>query len=142
MTSPHRQLARDVASELESRRRRRRLLFFLFWAVLIAAAILYVRCGRGFGLGGEGAGSGEGSGPGTSTAGSETTAGPKRCVVRVSSEGIIVDGKKLARDEAVAACKQTEGAMITVTGDARQGDWDELRTALEAAGVQIFKRGN
>lgn len=141
MTSPHRQLARDVASELDRRRRRRRLLFLLLWAVLIAAAILYLRCGQGFGLGGKGAGSGEGSGPGTATSGSAVNAGPKRCIVRVSSEGIIVDGKKLARDEAVAACKQTEGALITVTGDARQGDWDELRTALEAAGVQIFKRG-
>ena len=136
MTSPSRQLARDVASELEARRRRRRLLFLLVWTILIAAAILYMRCGGGWGLGGKG----EGKGPGTGAAGSAETQGPKRCTVRVSSEGIIVDGKKLAKDEAVAACKQTEGALITVTGDARQGDWDELRTSLEAAGVPIFKR--
>lgn len=68
--------------------------------------------------------------------------GPKRCTVRVSSQGIAVDGKLMTRDEAVAACKQTEGALITVTGDARQGDWDELESALEAANVPIFMRGN
>jgi hypothetical protein len=62
--------------------------------------------------------------------------------VRVSSEGIVVDGKKMKREEAVAACKATEGALVTVTGDARQGDWDELKTALEAANVKIFTRGD
>jgi hypothetical protein len=61
--------------------------------------------------------------------------------VRISAEGITVDGKRMVREDAVTACKQTEGALITVTGDARQGDWDELRTALEQAGVPIFTRG-
>jgi hypothetical protein len=138
MTTPSRQLAKDVASELERRRRRRRLAFMAIWATLIALAILYLRCGSGWGTGGKGAG----KGPGTGTAGSAQTQGPKRCVVRVSSEGITVDGKKSTRDEAVAACKQTEGALVTVTGDARQGDWDDLRTALDGAGVKIFTRGD
>ena len=31
--------------------------------------------------------------------------------------------------------------MVTVTGDARQGDWDELRAALQAVGVKIYIRG-
>ena len=136
MTSTHRQLARDVASEIDRRRRRRRRMFLLVWALLIALAILYVRCGGGWGLGG----SGGGKGPGTAAPGSAQTEGPTRCTVRVSSEGITVDGKKVTPDAAVARCKQTEGALITVTGDARQGDWDDLRTALEAAGVPIFKR--
>lgn len=138
MTAPSRQLAKDVASELERRRRRRKVIFFVVWAAAIVAAILYLRCGRGWGTGGKG----PGKGPGTGATGSAQTQGPKRCTVRVSAEGITVDGKKQTRAEAVAACKQTEGALITVTGDARQGDWDELRTALEAAGVEIFKRGN
>ncbi len=135
MTTPSRQLAKDVASELERRKRTRKLLFISVWAAAIIAAVLYMRCGTGWGTGGKGAR----NGPGT---GAAETAGPKRCSVRVSAEGITVDGKLMKRDEAVAACKQTEGALITVTGDARQGDWDDLRTALEGAGVQIFKRGD
>jgi hypothetical protein len=135
MTTPSRQLAKDVASELDMRRRRRKLFFFLLWAAVIIAAILWLRCGRGWGTGGKGPGEGPGTGVTTTT-----TEGPKRCVVRVSSEGITVDGKKQTKDEAVALCKKTEGALITVTGSARQGDWDDLRTALEGAGVQIFKR--
>lgn len=135
MTTPSRQLAKDVASELERRRRSRRLVLIAVWAAAIIAAILYVRCGSGWGTGGKGPGKGAGTG-------SAETTGPKRCVVRVSAEGISVDGKLVKRDEAVAACKQTEGALITVTGDARQGDWDELRAALEGAGVSIFTRGD
>jgi hypothetical protein len=129
------QLAKDVASELEARRRRRRALFFLVWAAAILAALMYLRCGRGWGTGGKGPGKGEGTG-------SAAVQGPKRCVVRVTATGITVDGKEMKREEAVAACKATEGALVTVTGDARQGDWDELRAALEAAGVQIFTKGS
>ncbi|HEY5949723.1 MAG TPA: hypothetical protein VIV40_29715 [Kofleriaceae bacterium] len=137
MTKPSSQLARDVATELDRRRRRRKLLFISMWSAAIIAAILYLRCGAGWGTGGKGAGKGPGSG-----ASSVPAAGPKRCVVRVSAQGIAVDGKQMKREDAVAACKQTEGALITVTGDARQGDWDDLRAALEAAGVKIFTRGD
>ena len=144
MTQPSRQLAKDVASELERRKRVRKLMFLTVWAVLILLALVYVRCGRGWGLGG-GKGDGKGTGTGTGTGagtGSAVSQGPKRCVVRVTANGITVDGKEMKRDEAVAACKQTEGALVTVTGDARQGDWDELRDALEAAKVTIFKKGD
>jgi hypothetical protein len=137
MTKVTSQLAKDVASELEWRRRRRKLLFLVVWAAAIVAAVLWLQCGRGWGTGGKGEGKGPGSGVGVVPA-----AGPKRCVVRVSAEGIVVDGKKMSRDEAVAACKQTEGALITVTGDARQGDWDDLKAALDGAGVKIYTRGN
>lgn len=139
MTSPSRQLAKNVASEIESRRRRRRMLFLLAWLVAIILAVLYLRCGSGWGIGGKGKGEGKGAGAGS---GSAQTTGPKRCVVRVDAKGVRVDGKQMKREEAVAACKQTEGALVTVTGDARQGDWDDLRTALEGAGVQIFTRGD
>ena len=74
-------------------------------------------------------------------AGTAQAQGPKRCVVRVTGRGITVDGTEMTREAAVAACKQTDGALVTVTGDARQGDWDELRAALEAAGVQLFMKG-
>jgi hypothetical protein len=139
VTKPSSQLARDVAIQLERRRRNKKLGLVAIWAVAIALAVMYLRCGSGWGTGGKGAGKGPGSGESTPLIQIQP-GGPKRCVVRVSAEGIVVDGKQLKRDEAVAACKQTEGALITVTGDARQGDWDELRTALEGAGVKIFKR--
>ncbi len=143
MTSPssHKQLAKDVASELESRRRRRRLLLFVIWAALIVAAALYLRCGRGWGIGGgKGAKTGSGSGIGSGSALAPVMQ-PARCTIRVTADGITVDGAKKTRDEAVDACKKTDGAMVTVTGDARQGDWDELRAALEAVGVKIYMRG-
>jgi hypothetical protein len=132
------QLARDVASELDSRRRRRKVGFYGALIAAIVAAFTYLRCGSGWGTGGKGAGKGAGTG----VAGSAQTPGPKRCVVRIAAAGITVDGKEMKRDEAVAACRKTEGALITVTGDARQGDWDELRTALEAADVKIYTRGD
>jgi hypothetical protein len=139
MTAPSRKLAKDVATELERRRRRRKAVFISAWAAAIIAAIFYLRCGSGWGTGGKGAGKGPGTGSGPAHV---TESGPKRCTIRVSSEGIVVDGKKMKREEAVAACKQTEGALVTVTGDARQGDWDELRTSLEDAGIKVFTRGD
>lgn len=135
------QLAKDVASELERRRRRRRMMLLLVWAALIVAALLYLRCGKGWGTGGKTPGAGGAVTAVGSGAAETKTSGPKRCVVRISAQGITVDGKRMVREDAVTACKQTEGALITVTGDARQGDWDELRTALEQAGVPIFTRG-
>ena len=87
----------------------------------------YLRCGSGFGLGG---GKGTGKRQGQRHRASTSRRRPARCTVRVTAEGITVDGAKKTRDEAVALCKKTDGAMVTVTGDARQGDWDELRAAL------------
>ena len=138
------QLAKDVAKELDWRRRRRKLIFFILWAILIVLAILWLRCGRGWGLGG-GGGTGMGSEPAPQPAvGSAAIAhdaAPARCTLRVSADGITVDGTPVTRDEAVARCRTTDGAMVTVTGDARQGDWDELRASLQAAGVKIYIRG-
>ena len=124
-------LARDVARQLDRRRIRRRLLT---WTVLLAAAVvaaMYLTCGHGFGLGGAGPGSGEGPGPGSVQA----LTGAKRCAIRVAAAGITVDGKPMLRDEAAAACKATAGADVVVTGDAREGDWNDLRGALTTAGV-------
>lgn len=135
----NKQLARDVASDLEKRRRRRRLLLLAVLAAIAIALVLLLQFGKGWGLGGgRGKESGEGSGSAVAT---PSDAGPQRCTVRVAADGIFVDGTKKTRDEAVAACKGTEGAMVTVTGDARQGDWDELRAALQTTGVKIYIRG-
>jgi hypothetical protein len=137
--TPDKKLVKDVASEIERRRRRRRLVTLVAILALAIAAALYLQCGRGWGLGGgKGSGAGPGSGPGSGSA----LAAPTRCTLRVTMDGILVDGASKTRDEAVNACKgMKDGAVVTVTGDARQGDWDELRAALEAVGVKIYMRG-
>jgi len=128
--------ANDVAKALHKRMRRRKLAFFAVGAALIAALVYFVTCGHGFGLGGQGKGSGVG--PGVVAA---SDAGPSRCLVRVSVAGYTVDGKTDAtKDDVVAACKKTSGAEVTVTGDAREGSWTELKAALEAAHVAVYQR--
>lgn len=122
--------ADDVAKALHRRMRRRRLGLFAIAAGIIALAVYFVTCGHGFGLGGAGKGSGVAPAPGD--------AGPHRCIVKVSAAGYTVDGKTATRDVVVTTCAATTGAEVTVTGDARQGDWDELRAALEAAHVPIL----
>lgn len=127
------EFAKDVAKQLERRARRRKLFSLLVVAAVAALAFVYLQCGSGFGIG-EGKGKGKGRG-------SQEEVQPARCTIRVAADGIFVDGAKKTRDEAVEVCKKTDGAMVTVTGDARQGDWDELRAALEAVRVKIYLRG-
>ena len=124
---------RDVAKQLDRRRMRRRMTIWSALLVLIVAAAGYLRCGSGFGIG-------TGTGTGKEEAGPvRPVTGPRRCAVRVAPSGITVDGKPMSRDEAVAACKATTGADVVITGDAREGDWKELRAALVAAGVQDIR---
>ena len=132
MTTYGKQFANEVAVRLDRRRRRRRLVMLTLVAGLIAAAAMYLRCGSGWGLGGFGTGAGNGEGAAVRE--------PARCRVRVSATGITVDGKPATRDGVVAACKNSDGALVIVTGDARQGDWDALRGALDAAGIKIYSR--
>lgn len=131
MTAPTTPTAKDVARELDKRHRRRRLLILGGWAVLVVLAALYLRCGRGWGLGGGGGtGTGQGSGSGAAV--------PHRCQIRVTAKGLERDGKPATLDAIVSGCPQ--GVDVVVTGDARQGDWDALRGALEAAHVPTFTR--
>jgi hypothetical protein len=124
--------ADDVARALHRRMRRRRFVLFGAAAALVAIAIYFVTCGHGFGLGGTGKGSGVAA---------ASDAGPVRCLVRVSASGYSVDGKPVAsRNAVVAACHTAAGADVTVTGDAREGDWTELRAALDAAHIAVFVR--
>ena len=126
-----RQFTRDVAKQLDRRRMRRRMTIWSALLALVVAAATYLRCGSGFGVGtGTGTGRDDGASP------VRPVAGPRRCAVRVAPGAITVDGKPMSRDDAVAACKATTGADVVVTGDAREGDWQELRAALEAAGVK------
>ncbi len=130
------QLAKDVAKQIDRRRLRRKVLFLAAFFGVIVLAVLYTTCGRGWGIGG--AGKGEGSGPGSVRPAADV--GPRRCAIRVTAKGLLVGGKPATRDEAVTACKETAGADVVVTGDARQGDWDALRAALEAANIPIFTK--
>jgi hypothetical protein len=123
----------DVAKQLERRARRRRLGVLGAVGAAVAAAILYLRCGSGWGTGG----AGPGNGPGV---GRTEPAAPKRCAIRVTAKGLIVDGKPATRDDAVATCKTTGRALVIVAGDAREGDWTELEQALQAAHVAIDQR--
>jgi hypothetical protein len=125
--------AKAVAKELDRIHRRRRLAILGGWAVLVILAALYLRCGRGWGLGG-GNGSGAGSGSGAANA----PAVPHHCQVRVTAKGLELEGKPSTQGTIVASCPQ--GADVVVTGDARQGDWDALKAALDAAHVPVFVR--
>ena len=128
-------LVRDVAKLVERRARRRKLLLVAALAALVVLALMYLHCGAGWGLGGSGAGTASGGGSGSGSA-----AVPARCAIRVTATGITVDGKPATRAEAVAACRDRVGADVVVTGDAREGDWDELHAALDAAHVQVSVR--
>ena len=129
------QFAKDVAKELDRRQRRRKVLVFGGGIAAIVAALLYLRCGGGWGLGGEGAGSG--SGPGS---GSGSAIAAKRCEVRVAKGGITVENQPAKVDGVVTACKKVGAADVVVIGDAREGDWEDLRKALEAAKIDISLR--
>jgi hypothetical protein len=138
--------ARSAGERLQ---RRGRIFRILFWAAAIAAivlAILFVRCGGGWGLGlgggkGRGVATGKGDGEGTGKARPAADRAPLRCQVRVDGTGLSLDGKPSSIPAAVTACKATAGADVLVAGDARQGTWDELRAALDAAGIPSLVRG-
>jgi hypothetical protein len=131
-----RDFVRDVAKQVERRRRRRKLIWYCAIVALVICAALYLRCGRGWGTGGSGDGDGTGTAARTPPADART-----RCSIRVAAAGITVDGKPATRDAAVAACNAVGAADVVVTGDAREGTWSELRSALDAAHVQVFVRG-
>ena len=124
--------AKAVAKELDRIHRRRRLLILGGWAVLVILAALYLRCGRGWGLGGTGTGGGSGSAAATAPA------VPHHCQVRVTAKGLELEGKPSTQGAIVASCPQ--GVDVVVTGDARQGDWDALKAALDAAKIPTFTR--
>jgi len=129
-------LAKDVAKHLDRRRMRRKLLSWVLLVAALVLAALYARCGSGWGLGGKGKGEGSGAGPGSvQPLRSTTDTGPHRCELRVGASGIIADGKPATVEEAVAACKDAVETKVLVTGGAREGDWEDLKAALERAKI-------
>lgn len=135
--TPHadRQLARDVAKQLDRRKMKRRMTLWSALLALVSAAALYLRCGTGFGVGGAGPGRGgdDGEGPRKVTE-------PAVCVIHVSPEGISTGGRPMSRDEAVAACRTAPKVEVVPTGDVLGGDVDDLLAALHAAGAKNVDR--
>jgi hypothetical protein len=119
------------------------------WAVrgllagLLALALGYLRCSGELGLGGGGSVS-KGKEPVTSPPAPRED-GQLRCQLRLDGAGLWLLGPtgQLQTEvaAAVASCKVSAGADVVITGEARQGAWDELRAELAAAGVAVFVRG-
>src|SRR5215831_8572756 len=126
--------AKQVAKELDKRMRRRKLTWLGVWATLITLAVLYLRCGQGWGLGG----AGEGEGGSGASKRPNTTTSEKRCQLRIGANGITVDGKGANRATAVEACKQLGRAELYVAGDARHGDVLALQASLTAANIDTL----
>jgi hypothetical protein len=65
----------------------------------------------------------------------------ERCTVRVSAKGVSVDGDLMSRDQAIAKCKRTSGALVNIADDAQPTAWPALRRELERAHVKVYMRG-
>ena len=137
----------EASQRLRRRGRIGRLLFWMFAIAAIVGVILLAKCGGGFGFGKGGMGLGKGralkteTGSGTGT-GTGTGTKSVRCLVRVDGTGITMDGKPASVSEVVEACQQAAaGADVIVAGDARQATWEELRAALDGAGIASLVRG-
>ncbi len=125
---------KQVAKHLDRRQRRRRLIVLSTVLALAILAILYLRCGRGLG------GRDEGTGSAQPLATPIPDAAPRtHCALRLAAAGLSLDGESTSSDAAIAACKQAT-IEVLVTGDARQGDWDKLREALDAASIHYTVR--
>jgi hypothetical protein len=76
----------------------------------------------------------------TSCAPSKST--DMRCTLRVSANGVLVDGNATTRDEAVAACKRMSGATVIVESTAPAEASSTLRARLEHEHIKIYIRGD
>ncbi|MEZ4361160.1 MAG: hypothetical protein R3B48_13325 [Kofleriaceae bacterium] len=110
----------------------------------LAAVLAYLRCGNELGLGG-GSGDSVGQRQEAPVTPPPVDAGALRCQLRLDGGGLWLlgsTGQALVEvPGAVESCKAAGGADVVITGEARQGAWEELRAALEAAGVPSFVRG-
>jgi len=117
----------------------------------VIGALLYFLMG-GLGLG---IGPGEGEAPQTSEAPAETESEvepeaepnnegeaekpkPPPCELRLDRRGLWRGEATLAIADAVTQCREAGRASVTVTGDAKQGDLDELNRAFAAAGIEVL----
>ncbi len=115
---------------------------WLVLALLAAAAALYFQRGGDFGF------LAEGMNWARDTAGSVAadderpgdSAGDEPCELRLAREGLELGGERVEREEAVAACERAGEAALSVTGDARYGEYERVKEALEAAGIDVTLR--
>lgn len=127
------------------RRARRMALAGLLLAAIVIGWMLR-ECGFGLGSGG-GLGflPGEdlGTGPGQDTASDARPvpqpidARPGPCMLYLSSAGLTLGGAPATIEEAVRACRAAGVAELNVTTAARAGTYDDLKRALEQAGVVV-----
>jgi hypothetical protein len=107
------------------------------------AALLWwlLRGGVGGGGGGVLPGGGlawaRGAGAGRADGGHGGGGGGRPCRLRLSAQGLTIDGEPATIDEAAARCDDAE---LVVTGDALQGNLDRLRAALAARGRRFRER--
>lgn len=143
--------------------RRFRPFFTLVLLGMVAAAVMYLRCGDEFGLDGGSGGAGDGDGKGGDVADREAdrdgdrsdepgeksdvrpavgsaAAKRRRCELRLDASGLSLDGSPSPVEKAVTECKEAGGAELTVTGDALFGESQKVRKALDEAGVEVFVR--
>lgn len=129
-----------------SRRRERRstggrLFIWAFVLGLLVAALLYLRCGEGLGFGPGGGDDDDGHADKKQELRPAVSEPVGRCQLRVDARGVTLDGKPSEIDGAVAACKQAGGgAELVITGDAVYGVQEELKAALDRAGVPVLVR--
>lgn len=124
-----RTIARETARELQYRDARRRwkrngaIAGVTVGAVLLA--MLFLKLGQSVGTG---------------RAGTAPTP-PQHPRIRIDASGITIDGTPAGIGDAVSRALRAGGADVVVTGDARQGDVDQLLAALRASGVPFEVRG-
>jgi hypothetical protein len=139
-------------------RRRFRPFFTLVLLAILAAAIMYLRCGDELGLGGGGSSVGDGDGKSSvadrdgdrsDEPGEKSDVRPAvgsaarkqaRCALRLDAAGLTLDGIPTGLEKAVKECKESGGAELTVTGDALFGESEKIRRALDEGGVEVFVR--
>jgi hypothetical protein len=130
-----------------SRRRQQRgaggrLLIWAFVLGLLVAGLMYLRCGEGLGFGPGGGDDGDHGRADQKEEVRPAVGEPvRRCQLRVDAKGVTLDGKPSEVDGAVKACKEAGGgAELVITGDAVYGTQEELKTALDKAGVPVLVR--
>jgi hypothetical protein len=131
-----------------STKRRFRPVLMLFLLGVVAFIMYYMQCGSGFGLG-PGDGTGDGARERVDRGEQEQEPsdvrpalgeGARRCRLRLDRSGLTLDGQTTTVTKAVSACKKAGGAELTPTGDAVYGQLQEVRQALDRAGVEVFER--
>jgi len=114
-----------------------RLLIWCLLLGLLVAGLLYLRCGDGLGFGP----GGDGKERQVEEAELRPAVGNTLpCQLRVDAGGLTLDGQKAEIEGAIAACKQSGRAELLVTGDAVFGTVEEVKSALERAGVTLLVR--